>query len=100
MPYNCGTVAADSLTSPPRRGIFFSWTKVTTETEKGRAILARTLWGKARGDIVWPDCGGIYDPHRVFDGRLMPGGARETLACARSHTGSVAGTKAIRTMLL
>ncbi|MGO2711610.1 cell wall hydrolase [Pseudomonas helleri] len=36
----------------PVAGVFFAWRKVMTETEKDRDILARTLWGEARGESL------------------------------------------------
>lgn len=36
--------------SQPLSGLFLAWRKVMTATEKDRDILARTLWGEARGE--------------------------------------------------
>ena len=33
-------------------GFFIVWKKVMTATEKDRDVLARTLWGEARGESL------------------------------------------------
>ena len=37
---------------PAERGLFFAWRKVMPATDKDRDILARTLWGEARGESL------------------------------------------------
>jgi spore germination cell wall hydrolase CwlJ-like protein len=37
---------------PAKCGFIFAWRKVMTETDKDRDILARTLWGEARGESL------------------------------------------------
>lgn len=68
-----------------------------TATEKDRDILARTLWGEARGEnlagqiaVAWSIRNGVDDGKA----KSWWGGMR---AFARSHTSSVAGTRTIRT---
>jgi spore germination cell wall hydrolase CwlJ-like protein len=36
----------------PLSGFIFTWRKVITANEKDRDILARTLWGEARGESL------------------------------------------------
>jgi N-acetylmuramoyl-L-alanine amidase len=37
---------------PPSSGFFYAWRKVMTVSDKDRDILARTLWGEARGESL------------------------------------------------
>ena len=41
-----------SAIQPALSGLLFAWRKVMTATEKDRDILARTLWGGARGESL------------------------------------------------
>jgi spore germination cell wall hydrolase CwlJ-like protein len=51
-------------------GYFFAWRKVMPVTEKDRDILARTLWGEARGESLAGQIAVAWTiRNRVFDGK-------------------------------
>ncbi len=60
----------ESSNKPAIERVFFAWRKVMPVTEKDRDILARTLWGEARGEGT---AGQIAVArtirNRVFDGK-------------------------------
>jgi spore germination cell wall hydrolase CwlJ-like protein len=51
-------------------GYFFAWRKVMPVTERDRDILARTLWGEARGESLAGQIAVAWAiRNRVFDGK-------------------------------
>jgi len=69
------------------------------EVEHVRDILARTLWGEARGESLAGQIAVAWTiRNRVNDGKDRSWWERGTPAYARSLTSSAAGTRTTRTL--